>query len=138
MSKRMLMVLTTLAMVTFDLTLNAKEQRSAVLMQRTAPARAATNVRMEAKSADAATVFRPVAGVQKAYSKREYMLLRRRYKVNQPQAYGALSGSRLALEAKVIRENMVVRRSLWPVVKDVIYGKVTAVKKKLDAGLNPD
>ena len=63
-----------------------------------------------------------VTAEKREYSESEYTSLQQRYKDNQPQAYGALSGSRLQLDARVTRSNIVAKRSLWPIVRDVIYG----------------
>lgn len=75
---------------------------------------------------------------QLEYSEKEYQFLRQHYKSPNPQAYGPLSGSRLRLLAKVSRNNLVYGRPLWPVVKEAIDGKTSALENRLDTGLSPD
>lgn len=76
--------------------------------------------------------------VKREYSEKEYSFLRQRYKANQPQADGPLSGSRLQLHSSVTQDNIVARRSLWPAARDVIYGNTFALESRLDAGLSAD
>ncbi|MGH8318524.1 MAG: ankyrin repeat domain-containing protein [Steroidobacteraceae bacterium] len=118
MSKSFAAILVMLALAGCDLALVGFPQVSA-------------NNQVETKATNA-------MAAKKEYSEREYISLRRRYKANQPQAYGPLSGSRLQLDARVTRSNIVDVRSLSPVVRDVIYGNTRDLTSRLVTGLNPD
>jgi hypothetical protein len=74
--------------------------------------------------------------VQLEYSEKEYQFLRKRYKSPNPQADGPLSGSRLRLLSKVTKNNIIYGRHLWPVVKEVIFGKRSALEDRLDTGVS--
>lgn len=117
MSKRSVMALI-LALATFDIGLTSLPQ-------------AAANDQVEAKAAN-------MTAAKTEYSEARYTFLRQHYKANQPQADGPLSGSRLHLDASVTKSNIVGRRNLWPVARDVIYGNTLALKSRLDTGLSPD
>lgn len=111
------MILVTLAVATFNAGLNAKELQSGFPEHRA--------------SAGSAT--------RKGYSEREYSFLLRHYRPNQPQAFGALSGSRLQLDARLTRGDIdPMERSVWPLAKDVIYGNTAALEARFDAGASPD
>ena len=78
----------------------------------------------------------PVA--QLGYSEKEYQFLRQRHKPPSSLAEGPLPAPELEGLATNTRLNIVIDRKLWPVVKEVIYGKTAALENRLDAGLSPD
>lgn len=117
MSKPLVATLAMLALAACELTVTDVLQVSA-------------HDRVETKAANAAA--------RKEYSEGEYLFLRQRYRAEQPQAYGPLSGSRLQLDATTAKHNMVAMRGLWPVARDVIYGNTLALESRLDGGLSPD
>lgn len=139
MSKPSFMILMTLAAAVCIAGLDARELQSG-LPQQSAPS---PQVRAgnQPGSGAGAVVARPRAGTaaRNGYSEREYTLLLRRYRPLQPQAFGALSGSRLQLEARLTRGNIdPMEGSVWPLAKDVIYGDTAALEARFDAGESPD
>ncbi len=77
------------------------------------------------------------SGTQKQYFAKEYRFLRQHYRSAYPLAYGPLSSSSLKVLANHIKSNTRDKK-LLPAVNDVIYGKVSALEDKLDAGLSPN
>ncbi len=138
MLKRSLIAVAALAVVIYGLVFYAKGQRSHTLIQRTASTKIQAKAEIPEKAVKAAKNPRATPVAQGDYSKERYLSLRRRYKPLQPQADGALSGSRLEQFAKSTRTLIVPGRHLWPAVKDVIYGNLPALKNRLAIGLNPD
>lgn len=70
------------------------------------------------------------------FSEKKYMFLRRRYKPHEQQALGSMNAYGLRLLAHGTKTNMYPH-TLRPVVEDVVYGRTSALEKKLAGGLNP-
>ncbi|NNM60724.1 MAG: ankyrin repeat domain-containing protein [Steroidobacteraceae bacterium] len=139
MNKHAVAILGALGIITLGAAIYAKERRAPPAAPRAdAPHPAQSPVVEKLLPARASVTSNAKSTAQLEYSQKEYQFLRQHYKSPNPQAYGPLSGSRLKLFAKVSRNNLVYGRPLWPVVKEAIDGKTSALANWLDTGLSPD
>lgn len=140
MNKRSVAILAALAVIVVVVAFYANERRTPSVAQRSVSLRTSAQNRVVKKKTPAPAAVAPntKSVAQLGYSEKEYRFLRQHYKSPNPQADGPLSASRLKLLATNTRNNIVYGRHLWPVAKEVIYGKTSALENKLDTGLSAD
>ena len=126
-----------LAAVAFALIIHTREHRTRKTGQPAAVARIPRRPNEHEPPAPVTAGPNVRGAAQRGYSESEYVLLRQRYRSNMSQAYGPPAASRLKLLADIMRHG-ARNGKLLPAMRDVIYGKATAVEDRLDTGLNPD
>lgn len=139
MNKRSVTILAALAVIVVVAVFYAKERHAPSPAQRDVSQQiSAQNLVVKKAPAPAAVASNTTSVAKLGYSEKEYQFLRQHYKSPNPQADGPLPASRLRLLAKNTQNNIVYGRHLWPVAKEVIYGKTSALANRLDTGLSAD
>ena len=140
MSKRSISILVAFAAAIIVMVFYVRERDSHISAKRTASPKLAV-VNSPPRVTKKPTAGRVRASIksatQKQYSAKEYRFLRKHYRSAYPLAYGPLSSSSLKVLANHIKSN-TRDKTLLPAINDVIYGKVSALEDKLDAGLDPN
>ena len=85
----------------------------------------------------AANPSRTHARVAQSYSPTMYERLRVRYKPTGVVANGPMPKKNIKMTARMVK-NALMQGKYWPVVRNVMYGKATAVENSLDTGLSAD
>lgn len=138
MKKRLTVLGTVFAAVAIVLVFYAKRRPLHVLLQQPVAPHARTGSQIGRNAAIAVGQSHTNSTARPGYSEKEFTYLQQNFMSHQPQASGPLSEEHLKLHASVVKSQLVVGQRLWPVVKDVIYGNVSALENRLDTGLSPD
>ncbi|MHB8814568.1 MAG: hypothetical protein ACYDAE_15020 [Steroidobacteraceae bacterium] len=135
MSKRELLIIAALAVVGFGLVLYFRDRPSRPPVSH--PAQQAIPAPVVKAKANHVPPVPHVQVAQAKYSQKEYMRLRRLYPPTKPAANGPLPESNLKLLANATKMALNEQKD-WPLVKNVIYGKASAVENALDTGVSAD
>jgi Ankyrin repeats (3 copies) len=133
MSKRSIIAIMIIAAIAAGLAFYARKRSSHGPVQR--PVETVSAVRMKAVPP------RGPPHIQKAkqskYSQQEYTRLRQRYPPHPLAANGPLPRNALDMLASNTKTSLN-DQSMWPLVRNVLYGKTVALENAIDTGLNPD
>ena len=144
MSKRSIVLVAALVAVTFGAWFYARFHGS---LPRNKPKPAVQAVQLTRGSQESATASRtpgtntttaPVAAAQvRGFRQEKYNELRKKFRASEGTAYGPMDARDLGYIAGSIKPQLR-NPSLWPIVKDVLYGKTSALEDALNSGLNPN
>lgn len=127
------MAIVVLAGVAVGLVFYARERSSNVPVQSAAPT--VKSVGVKAVSPRSLPHIQTVG--QAKYSQQEYARLRQLYPPHPLAANGPLPGNVLDMLAKNTKASLS-DKSMWPLVRNVLYGRTDALENAIDTGLNPD
>ena len=74
---------------------------------------------------------------RRGFRQEKYNELRKKFRASEGTAYGPMDARDLGYIAGSIKPQLR-NPSLWPIVKDVLYGNTAALENALDSGLNPN
>lgn len=137
MSKRIAVVLVVIAVSAAGVVFYAKEWRSRPAAQHAVLTEQVAHKKIESHEKKRPDTRHGNRTGKKQYSQREYALLRQRYKPTGVVANGPMPKQNLKRTAKSVKD-MLLQHKMWPIVKNVLYGKTSAVENALDTGLSPN
>ena len=137
MSKRIAVVVIAIAVVATGFVFYVREWRARPGEHRVPSTEHVVHKKLERRTKERAEALHANQTDKKQYSQREYALLRQRYKPTGVVANGPMPRKNLKRTAKSVKD-MLLQHKMWPIVRDVLYGKAPAVENALDTGLSPN
>lgn len=144
MSRRSIVLVIALVAVTFGVWFYVRLHGS---FPRRLPTPAAQAVRPTRNSQESARVSRTLGASTttallhtaqaRGFRQEKYNELRKKFRASEGTAYGPMDARDLGYIAGSIKPQLR-NPSLWPIVKDVLYGKTSALENALNSGLNPN
>lgn len=144
MSRRSIVSVVVLVVVTFGAWLYVRfhsffpRRPPTSVVQTLRPARSSQeSVRASRISVATATTAHLNAAQPRGFQQEKYNELRKKFRASEGTAYGPMDARDLGYIASSIKLQLR-DPSLWPIVKDVLYGKTSALEDALNSGLSPN